>query len=57
MGGTWRVWETLRGWDRRFAIAVDAMLALGLFVLCSGWFVFDKVPPTISGSSPDSRPP
>ncbi len=44
VGGTWRIWETLRGWDRRFAIAVDATLALGLFVLCSGWFVFDKVP-------------
>ena len=46
VGGAWRVWETLRGWDRRFAIAVDATLAVGLFLLCSGWFVFDKVPPT-----------
>ena len=44
VGRAWRVWETLRGWDSRFAIAVDATLALGLFVLCSGWFVFDKVP-------------
>ncbi len=44
VGGAWRVWETLRGWDRRFAIAVDATLALGLFLLCSGWFLFDKVP-------------
>ncbi len=44
VGGTWRVWETLRGWDRRFAIGVDATLAIGLFVLCSGWFVFDQVP-------------
>lgn len=42
--GAWRVWETLRGWDQRFAIAVDATLALGLFVLCSGWFVFTSVP-------------
>jgi signal transduction histidine kinase len=45
VAGAWRVWETLRGWDKRFAIAVDATLALGLFVLCSGWFVFAKVPP------------
>ena len=44
VGRAWRVWETLRGWDSRFAIAVDATLALGLFVLCSGWFVFNKVP-------------
>jgi signal transduction histidine kinase len=42
--GAWRVWETLRGWDQRFAIAVDATLALGLFVLCSGWFFFTPVP-------------
>jgi signal transduction histidine kinase len=42
--GAWRVWEVLRGWDKRFAIAVDATLALGLFVLCSGWFLFSKVP-------------
>jgi signal transduction histidine kinase len=44
VGGAWRVWETLRGWDKRFAIAVDATLAVGLFLLCSGWFLFDKVP-------------
>jgi signal transduction histidine kinase len=42
--GAWRVWETLRSWDRRFALAVDATLAVGLFVLCSGWFLFSKVP-------------
>jgi signal transduction histidine kinase len=42
--GAWRVWEKLRGWDRRFALAVDAALAVGLFVLCSGWFFFSKVP-------------
>ena len=44
--GAWRVWETLRGWDQRFAIAVDATLAVGLFVLCSGWFVFTRFPRT-----------
>jgi signal transduction histidine kinase len=42
--GAWRVWEVLRGWDKRFALAVDATLAVGLFVLCSGWFLFSKVP-------------
>jgi signal transduction histidine kinase len=42
--GAWRIWEMLRGWDKRFAIAVDATLAVGLFVLCSGWFLFSKVP-------------
>jgi signal transduction histidine kinase len=42
--GAWRLWEILRGWDQRFAIAVDATLAIGLFFLCSGWFLFSKVP-------------
>ena len=44
VGGAWRVWERLRGWDRRFTLVVDTTLALGLFVLCSGWFLFDRVP-------------
>jgi signal transduction histidine kinase len=35
--GAWRVWEKLRAWDQRFAIAVDATLAVGLFVITSGW--------------------
>jgi signal transduction histidine kinase len=43
--GLWRVWETLRSWDQRFAILVDTTLAVGLFVVCSGWFVFAKVSP------------
>jgi signal transduction histidine kinase len=38
MDGAWRVWETLRDWDHRFAVLVDATIALGLFVVCSGWF-------------------
>jgi signal transduction histidine kinase len=42
--GAWRIWEALGAWDKRFAIAVDATLAVGLFVLCSGWFLFSKVP-------------
>ena len=42
--GAWRLWEILRGWDQRFAIAVDATLAIGLFFLCSGWFAFSSVP-------------
>ncbi len=35
----WRVWERLRAFDRRYALAVDVTLAVGLFVLCSGWLV------------------
>jgi signal transduction histidine kinase len=38
MDGAWRVWETLRDWDHRFAVLVDATIALGLFFVCSGWF-------------------
>ena len=34
---------TLRGWDQRFAIVVDAALAVLLFIVCSGWFAFSKV--------------
>ena len=37
--GAWRVWEWLRAFDRRYATLVDLALAVGLFVLCSGWFV------------------
>jgi signal transduction histidine kinase len=43
--GLWRVWETLRSWDQRFAILVDTTLAVGLFLVCSGWFAFTKVSP------------
>jgi signal transduction histidine kinase len=41
--GAWRVWEKMRAWDQRFAIVVDATLAVGLFVLCSGWLVFARI--------------
>jgi len=37
--GAWRVWQWLRAFDRRYATLVDLALAVGLFVLCSGWFV------------------
>jgi signal transduction histidine kinase len=37
--GTWRVWEWLRVFDRRYATLVDVVLAAGLFVLCSGWVI------------------
>ncbi|HWD55028.1 MAG TPA: histidine kinase [Acidimicrobiales bacterium] len=33
----WRVWERLRDFDRRYATYVDVVLAMVLFVLCSGW--------------------
>jgi signal transduction histidine kinase len=39
MDGAWRVWETLITWDSRFAGVVDATVAVGLFLLCSGWIV------------------
>ena len=39
MDGAWRVWETLGAWDKRFAWAVDSAVAVGLFLLCSGWLV------------------
>ncbi|HWE66788.1 MAG TPA: histidine kinase [Acidimicrobiales bacterium] len=35
----WRAWERLRAWDQRFAIVVDTVIAVGLFVFCSGWYV------------------
>jgi signal transduction histidine kinase len=34
---TWRLWERVRDFDRRYATYVDVVLAAGLFVLCSGW--------------------
>jgi signal transduction histidine kinase len=37
--GAWRVWQWLRAFDRRYATLVDLALAVGLFVLCSGWLV------------------
>jgi signal transduction histidine kinase len=35
----WRLWDRLRVWDRRYAYVVDTVLAVGLFVLGSGWIV------------------
>jgi len=43
LDGAWQVWERLRAWDQRFAVVVDSTVAVGLFVLCSGWFLFSKV--------------
>jgi signal transduction histidine kinase len=43
LDGAWQLWERLRAWDQRFAIVVDTTLALGLFLVCSGWFSFSKV--------------
>jgi signal transduction histidine kinase len=37
----WRVWERLRDFDRRKATYVDVVLAVVLFVLCTGW-LFDS---------------
>jgi signal transduction histidine kinase len=43
LDGAWLFWERLRAWDQRFAIVVDATLAVGLFVVSSGWFSFSRV--------------
>jgi signal transduction histidine kinase len=43
LDGAWQIWERLRAWDQRFAIVVDSLLAIGLFVVCSGWFSFSRV--------------
>ncbi|HEX3792984.1 MAG TPA: histidine kinase [Acidimicrobiales bacterium] len=33
----WRMWRAFRDWDRRHAIAVDAVIAIGLFLASSSW--------------------
>ena len=38
---TWRLWEVLRDFDRRYATFVDVALTVVLFVLCSGWTFTD----------------
>jgi signal transduction histidine kinase len=43
LDGAWQFWERLRAWDQRFAIVVDTTLAVGLFLVCSGWFSFSKI--------------
>jgi signal transduction histidine kinase len=40
----WRFWEHLRGWDRRYAFVVDTVLAVGLFLVGSGWFFLREHP-------------
>ena len=37
--GAWLVWERLHSWGQRFAVEVDTAWAVGLFLICSGWFV------------------
>ena len=39
LDGAWRVWERMRAFDRRYATWVDVVIAVVLFVLCSGWFI------------------
>jgi signal transduction histidine kinase len=43
LDGAWKFWERLRAWDQRFAIVVDSTVAIGLFVISSGWFSFSRV--------------
>ncbi|MGO8860405.1 MAG: sensor histidine kinase [Acidimicrobiales bacterium] len=40
----WRIWERLRGWDQRYAMVVDTTIAIGLFLISTGWFAFAMVP-------------
>ena len=49
--GTWRVWQWLRAFDRRYATLVDLVLAAALFVLCSGWVVERHGDPTRASGS------
>jgi hypothetical protein len=35
----WLLWERLHGWGQRFAVEVDTAWAIGLFLVCSGWFL------------------
>ncbi len=35
----WRTWDRLRAFDRRYATLVDVAIAVGLFVLSSGWVI------------------
>jgi signal transduction histidine kinase len=37
--GAWLLWERLHGWGQRCAVEVDAAWAIGLFLICSGWFI------------------
>jgi signal transduction histidine kinase len=37
--GVWWIWQWLRALDRRYTTLVDLVLALVLFVLCSGWVI------------------
>ena len=52
LDGAWQLWEQLRSWDQRFAIVVDTTLALGLFLVCSGWFCSPGSPIPTCGSWP-----
>jgi hypothetical protein len=51
--GAWLLWERLPSWGERFAVEVDTAWAIGLFLICSGWFI--QASSTLiwtSGSSP-----
>jgi signal transduction histidine kinase len=37
--GAWLLWERLHSWGERFAVEVDTAWAIGLFLICSGWFI------------------
>ena len=39
LDGAWKLWERLRGFDRRYATSVDVVLAAALFLVCSLWHI------------------
>ena len=45
--GAWPLWERLRNFDRRYATAVDVALAVGLFLLSSGWIFETGTTPSV----------
>jgi signal transduction histidine kinase len=40
----WMLWQALRDWDRRHATMIDTLLAVGMFVVFSGWFLHVLAP-------------
>jgi signal transduction histidine kinase len=44
LDAAWRLWEHLSALERRYAMALDTALAVGLFLVCSGWFVLSNTP-------------
>jgi hypothetical protein len=37
--GAWLLWKRMHSWGQRFDVEVDIAWAIGLFLICSGWFI------------------